>query len=662
MKKIKNIGILAHVDAGKTTITENFLFLSGETRQRGSVDDGSTVTDQLEVERQRGISVRSTYVSFRWKDTFINLLDTPGHVDFSAEVERVLRVLDGAIVVMSAVEGVQAHTVTIVERLKEMDIPFLIFINKIDRDGADFETLLYDIKKDLQLAPIPLWAPSDEGTPLANIYPYWDSSIPSNFQELDEKVIESIIELDDALIEQYLDENPILRSDLWKSAHKNIHQKKLTPVVTGMAKKNIGMEALLNAILEYLPDTTQETNRPLAALVFKIEHHKRYGRLAHIKVFEGAIHPKETVFNNRVNEERKVGLTKKMTLNKLADVDSITAGNIGLITGIADIYAGDILGNPKPIPESKTLQQPIMTIQVIPNAIQDYNALGQALQILDSEDPSLGLKWYKDEYEFHIQIMGAIQTEILKDQLSKRFGVETTLENPTIIYKERPLKQAEGYIRYWMPKPCWAIMTFLIEPGAIGSGVVYSSQVRQSDIHLKYQNEIERTIPRALKQGIKGWEVTDIKITLIAGEDHVMHTKPGDFILATPMGIMKGLQAAGTELLEPVLSFTIKAPEEHLGKIAGDLTRMRARFANPVFETGNFILNGFVPAASAVDYGIKLSSVTSGKGRIHLKLHGYEPCPKGEGTTRAYKGVSPLDESKWILHQRGAYKAEERIR
>ena len=343
-------------------------------------------------------------------------------------------------------------------------------------------------------------------------------------------------------------------------------------------------------------------------------------------------------------------------------MDSLKAGEIGIITGVSDILAGDILGEEGRIPPTNVLQNSVMTVQVVPDNKQDYHALQQALQILDSEDPSLALKWYKDSQEFHLRIVGPMQVEILENQVLERFGIVTRLEDPTVIYKERPLKKAEGYVRYWMPKPCWAIMTFLIEPGALGSGVIYESKVRTSDVHKKYQNEIQRTIPRALKQGIKGWEVTDLKITLIQGEDHEVHSRPGDFILATPMGIMRGLEASGTEFLEPVMDFKIKAPEEMLGKIVSDLTQMRARIGSPSFSSGYFILDGVVPAATSLGYSIQLSSLTSGKGRLVLKFKGYEPCPDSEGVLRPYKGVSPLDESKWILHQRGAYKADERER
>ncbi len=656
----KNIGILAHVDAGKTTLTENFLFLSGQTRQKGSVDNGSAITDSMSIEQQRGISVRSTAVIIPWKELIINVLDTPGHVDFSSEVERVLRVLDGAIVVLSAVEGVQAHTVTLVNILQEMGIPFVFFVNKIDRDGADFEFVLEAIQKDLGVSLLPINCPINEGTSQADIVSFWDGE--HEFLALKNQLLEHIIAFDDDLLEQFLEGQPLSGKKIFELGLKWVANGELIPVLSGSAKNSRGVEALLDAVVDYLPVPKQDLALPFSALVYKVEHHKLHGRLAHIRVFDGEIKTKDALFFPRNQETKNIGVTKKIVLNKLEDVDALKAGDIGIITGVADIYAGDILGQEGRIPPATVVQNPVMTVQVIPENMQDYHALQQALQVLDSEDPSLALKWYKESQEFHLKIVGPMQIEILENQILERFDIVTRFEDPAIIYKERPLAKAEGYVRYWMPKPCWAIMTFLIEPGEIGSGVTYESKVRTSDVHRKYQNEIERTIPRALKQGIKGWEVTDLKITLIQGEDHEVHSRPGDFILATPMGILRGLEASGTEFLEPVLDFTIKAPEELLGKVASDLTRMRARFGSPSFESGIFSLDGVVPAASSMGYSIQLSSLTSGKGRIVFRFKGYESCPDNEGVVRPFQGVSPLDEAKWILHQRGAYKADERER
>ena len=660
MKSTKNIGILAHVYAGKTTLTENFLFLTGQTRKKGSVDDGSAVTDSLVIEQKRGISVRSTAVTVPWKGQRINVLDTPGHVDFSSEVERVLRVLDGAIVVLSAVEGVQAHTISLVKILQEMSIPFLFFVNKIDRDGADFESVFEDVQKDLGVSLLPINCPENEGTHQADTVPFWEGA--SSFSQLKSQLVESIVEFDDRILTQFLEGDVLSEKEIFDLGLLLVKKGTLIPILAGSAKNSIGVAALLDAVVDYLPTPDLDASLPFSALVYKVEHHKLHGRLAHIRIFDGEVQSKGAVFLLREKESRNIGVTKKIMLSKLEDVDTLKAGDIGIITGVSDIYAGDILGVQGRIPAATVLQNPVMTVQVVPENKHDYHQLQNALQVLDSEDPSLALKWYKESQEFHLRIVGPMQTEILESQITERFGIPVRFEDPMIIYKERPLAEAEGYVRYWMPKPCWAIMTFLIAPGEIGSGMTYESKVRTSDVHRKYQNEIERTLPRALKQGIKGWEVTDLKITLIQGEDHEVHSRPGDFVLATPMGILRGLEACGTEFLEPVLYFSIKAPEEMLGKVASDLTRMRARFESPSFEHGYFSLDGVVPAATSLQYSIQLSALTSGKGRIIFRFKGYEPCPKDEGVVRPYKGVSPLDEAKWILHQRGAYKADERER
>ncbi len=273
----------------------------------------------------------------------------------------------------------------------------------------------------------------------------------------------------------------------------------------------------------------------------------------------------------------------------------------------------------------------------------------------------MDFKWFKEEREFHLKILGPIQTEVLKDSLSQRWGIEAEFLPPKVIYKETPAQSAEGYVRYWMPKPCWAIMTFLIEPGETGSGVNFENKVRTSDISQKYINEVKRAIPWTLKQGLHGYEVTDIKITLIKGEEHNVHSNPGDFILATPMGIMRGLENAGTDLLEPMYAFEIKAHQEFLGAVSSDLSQMRATLESPIFDGEFFILKGRVAVAEAMDYAIQFNATTSGKGRLKLSLDGYEKTVLTEDKTRPYKGVSPLDESQWILHMRGAFKADERM-
>lgn len=670
MQSIYNIGILAHVDAGKTTITENLLFLGGAIRQKGSVDDGSAVTDSLDIEKKRGISVRSAAVSFTWNEHKINLIDTPGHPDFSAEVERVLRVLDGVVLVVSAVEGIQAHTFTLWDACQDLEIPVLIFVNKIDRAGADFEAVLQTIRNEFRVNPFPVYGVQDEGLNNAGIVPLWTGGqmyINEENKQLKAMAIESIADFDELILEQYLDEKTIDNTLVLATAQKRIFQnidsqntEKTIPVFVGIAKTAIGMEELLTGIIEFLPPAIQKSNDELSGLVFKIEHDKTEGRQAHIRLFSGQLNSKENIYNHSQKTEIKIGLVQKKFTSKQEIIGTLLAGDIGVITGVKNINAGDVLGKPGLIKKAKSLHVPVITTQVKAVEDKDYNALAKALQVVNSEDPALDFRWYKAEKELHLRMIGPMQMEILETVLEKRFNIKAECGAPDIIYKETPSSTAEGFVRYWMPKPCWAIMKFLIEPGERGSGINYFSKVRQSDIHKKYQNEVEKTIPKALEQGIKGWEVTDIKITMIEGEDHEVHSRPGDFILATPMGIMRALENAKTTLLEPILNFEIKAPEETLGRIAGELTQMRAQFANPSFENAQFILKGTIPAATSINYSIQLNSTTGGKGRIRFNLAGYDICPKGEGKTRSFKGVSPLDESQWILHRRGAFKAEDR--
>lgn len=651
-----NIGVLAHVDAGKTTLTEHFLYNSGAIRTLGSVDKGSANTDSLTLEKERGISIKSTTTSFQWKDIKINLIDTPGHVDFSSEVERSLCVVDAVVLVVSAVEGVQAHTINIWESLQELDIPTLIFINKIDRQGADTETVLNQLKQDLKAAPIQIYTSENDG--LEN------ASIKSTFNDesnTTEEILEHLLNCDEVLLERYLNSEKISNKEYINSIRENTIGNKIIPVFCGIAKNNIGVTELLDGIIDFCPTSKSTINKNLSAYVFKLEHHKVFGTMAHIKVFSGKLISKSTVYNYTQQLETKINQTKQLVNTKYIDNVTLEPGDIGVITGVLGTKAGDIIGTPEGIPKLPQLHIPVLTVQVIPNKDSDYNSLAEALQQLDREDPSLCFKWFKAEKELQLLLMGQMQIEVLTHLLEERFSIKTSFTDPEVVYKETISTKAEGYIRYWMPKPCWAIMTFLIEPAQLNSGVSYSSIVSQNDVHIKYQNEIARTIPNALAQGLLGWEVTDVIITLIKGEDHNVHSRPGDFNLATPMGIMQGLKAGGTHLLEPILSFEIKAHESLLGKIASELSTRRAIFDSPLFIDDNFNLKGTIPVATSLDLSIKLNSITAGKVRLRIHFHGYDTCPKDEGVAREYKGVNPLDEAQWILHRRGAYKADERI-
>lgn len=646
---IRNVGILAHVDAGKTTITENFLYLSGQTKRLGSVDDGTAQTDFLDVERERGISVQSSNTTFEWEGVKINLIDTPGHVDFSADVERVLRVLDCAVLVISAVEGVQAHTETLWNALQNLNIPTIIFINKIDRTGADVELVIQEIKKELTEKLAILSDVADEATSKANVSFIW------NNQGLNDSIIEAIATTDENILDKYLDEHEFSFGELDNALIKAVRLCNLFPILMGSAKNSVGVRELLNAVIHYFPGPVSDESKPLSALVYKITHDKTMGQIVHVRVYGGSIKNREIITNVSQKKEEKVTQVRKLISNKYEDVGEVKAGDIAGICGLQHARIGDVLGVfSDDLPHNISLKTPLLTVQIKAENEKDYPALAEALQELSNEDPALDFEWLREEKELHVKIMGWIQIEVLEKILETQFGIKAKFDDPTVIYKETPAKKGEGFVRYWMPKPCWAIMKFLIEPADIGSGVVYESKIRVDDIQQKYQNEVERTIPNALKQGIKGWEVTDLKITLIEGEDHQVHSNPGDFVVATPMGIMNGLVNTGTALLEPLISFKISATEDLLGAITSDIHQMRGTFESPELENGKFVLTGILPVATSLDFPVRLSSRSGGKAKISTKFHGYQKCSDELGKTREYKGISPLDTSKWILKARKA--------
>ena len=649
---MKNLGVLAHVDAGKTTLTENMLFLSGSVRAAGNVDKGTSLSDGLEVEKRRGISVRSSALSFPWRDAQINLIDTPGHVDFSAEVERSLRVLDGAVLVLSAVEGIQAQTESIWKALEAMEIPVILFVNKIDRMGADSAAVVERLREEFSADVVALNRGEREG----GVEP----AVADLFDERDSRLIEAIAEKDDVLLEKYLDGEVLAPEALRAGLAACVKERTLFPALCGSAKNGVGIAELLDAIAAYLPDAGADSEGPVSGVVFRIDHDSKLGRIAGVRLYSGRLQNRDAVLNFTADREEKVTQIKKSFLNKYEDTGVLHAGDIGFLCGLPDAQIGDILGDPEPVPGGYALNEPLLSVQVEPRAEADRSRLAEALQQLSSEDPHLNFRWIPEERELHVKIMGAIQTEIVTEILESRFGLDAVFNEPTVIYKETPARSAHGAESYTMPKPCWAIVEYLLEPGERGSGVSYRSTVSVDAIKLKYQNEIAASIGDALKQGIKGWEVTDLEITLTDGSDHVLHSRPGNFKLATNIALMKGLTAADTILLEPINVFRITAPAEFVGKVTADVTLMRGRFEPPVTTGGSFVLSGRFPLATSMDYAIRLGALTGGRATLSVRFDRYEECPEGLGVVRPYRGISPLDRAKYILKMRGAITASFR--
>lgn len=662
--RIRNIGIVAHVDAGKTTTTEHILFESGRIRSLGRVDAGTAQTDWLDIEKERGISVRAATTEFTWKGCTVNLIDTPGHVDFSSEVERSLRVLDGAVLVVSAVEGVQAHTETLWNALKALRIPVLILINKMDRTGADAERVLQEIRSVLTPNALPIQRYAGVEESFEGVELLW-GNLPEEEQRLADvtgqpgqpeydALIGGLAEFDESLLEDYINGTPIPAS-AWVPRLKSLtHRAQIVPVLFAAASKGIGITGLMDAMVELLPPPSGSPEDPLSGIVFRLERDKGMGRLALVRLYGGRIRNRDVIRNATLGLDEKVTQIRKVHAGHSEDVGLLEAGDIAAVCGLSRVRIGDVIGSAGLIPPEHRLTVPLLTVQVKPLREADYPQLVAALQELSDEDPLLDLQWHQNERELHVKIMGPIQLEVLTHLLRSRFGLEAEFGQPTVIYKETPSRVGIGFVAYTMPKPCWAILKFHIEPGERGSGLQYSSVVKPEHLLPSYQNEVARRVPEALQQGLRGWEVTDLKVTLIEGEHHVWHTHPLDFVLATPMGIMDGLDRTGTTLLEPYVHFRIAAPEEASGKILHELTLMRAVFDYPVRTSDRLMVEGTVPVASSLDFPVKLSTLTGGRGTFTTRFDGYRECPQGFDIERPRRGVNPLDTSKYILSMRNA--------
>ncbi|MFX3636490.1 MAG: GTP-binding protein [Candidatus Pristimantibacillus sp.] len=647
----RNVGIFAHVDAGKTTTTEHMLYASGRTRALGSVDAGTALTDWMDVEKERGISVRAATTSFTWKGISFNLVDTPGHVDFLSEVERSLRVMDGAVLIISAVEGVQAQTEMIWHALRKLRIPTVIYINKLDRVGADIAVVLDDIRSYLSPDIIELQRPIGSEQQFERSEDLWRIDADPAAQTM---LIEAIAERDEELLQHYVNGKQISLKQWKEHAAVKARRAELFPVVYGASSKGIGVTELMDAVIDYLPAPNGDADAALSGIVFKIERDKTMGRMAFVRLYEGTMRNRDVIANFTQGLNEKVTQIRKVEGGRSEDLGIFTAGDIAAVCGMAHVRIGDVLGVPDAVPEEVKLAVPLLTVQAHWTDHQQYPAIVQALLELSDEDPLLDVQWLQDERELHVKVMGPIQLEILSNVLLNRYGLEVQFGQPSVIYKETPRQSGEGYIAYTMPKPCWAVLRFLIEPGERDSGLQYEAMVRAEELLPQYQSEVARRVPEALQQGLNGWEVVDLKVTLVEGQHHVWHTHPLDFAVATPMGIMNGLAAIGTQLLEPVLQFRIVVPEENGGRVMNDLVMMRGSFEAPILQGDRLIIEGRVPAATSLEYSMELNSLTKGRGTIATFFAGYEECPPDVTAERTRRGVNPLDQSKYILSVRKA--------
>lgn len=634
-KPIRNIGIFAHVDAGKTTLSEQLLAHAGAIRKKGSVDSGTAHTDLLPVERRRGISVKATCVKLEHKGVQVNLIDTPGHVDFMAEIERSLWALDAAVLVICAVEGVQPQTELLFQAMQKQHMPVLIFINKIDREGADVERVKEEIHRYL--------------SPKACLV------------DDEELMTEIVCDEDEELMELYLEGEEIEAGVLRDKFREICRMGVAYPILCGAALRDLGMEPVLDGIVDFFPAAVCVD--ALCGVVFAAQQDKALGRGVWVRLFGGRL-------ENRMSLDLAAGIdpmtgeekVEQRKISQIQDVDGSAAGlveggEIAIVYGLGDIPIGYVLGDETLLPhsiETGNLRKALITTQVIPQKAEDMQALRQACMILSGEDPMLEAQYIRSLNELHLHVMGKIQMEIIEEILQNRFQLAVTFSPPAIIYKETIREACEGYVAYLMPKPCWAILRFRIEPGERGSGVVYKSLISSKTLKLRYQHQVEQAIPLALNQGRLGWQVTDVKITLIDGNDHQWHTHPLDFIVATPMAIQDGLRNGGSVLLEPILEARFLLPEDCVGRVMSDVINMRGEVTDNISEGERVILKALIPVQTSLDYAATLAANTGGRGAMSVRLHGYQECALEQGAVAQRRSVDPLDMSKYILAARSA--------
>ncbi|MBQ8953941.1 MAG: TetM/TetW/TetO/TetS family tetracycline resistance ribosomal protection protein [Clostridia bacterium] len=643
--KTCSIGIFAHVDAGKTTLSEQLLLSSGAIRTPGSVDRGTAHTDRMDIERRRGISVRSTCAPLSWNGARVNLIDTPGHSDFSAEVEKSMWALDGAVLLLSGVDGVQPQAEVLFESLRSQRIPTLIFVNKMDREGADFNAVLTQARERLH----------------AGVTPLFD----------DDALMAAIAEQDDQALEDYLSGTIYPRSRLLARAKDLTREMALFPMLSGSALKGEGIEPLLDAVTTLLmPDDSSSDGDELCGIVFALDEDPVMGRGAYVRVFSGALRnrdqlnlaiPREGAYLSAIHTEpRKITQIRDIALEgRGEDKGALTAGEIGVVYGLGDVSAGQILGNEALLPRVMgrgKLKAPLMMVRVLPENPEKKPELMKALHQLSAEDPLLDVRQFLGE--MHVRIMGAIQMEILAEQMKTRFGLNVTFAEPQVIYRETIRQAAEGFVAYTMPKPCWAVIKLLIEPAPRGSGVSFRSVVPVRTIKERYQHQVEQGLVMGLKQGMLGWQVDDVSITLIDGSDHQWHTHPLDFIVATPMALMDGLRRGGSVLLEPIAEMRVTVPATLSGRVMSEIVAMRGETlrTESLESRDAMVLVAEAPVRTSFDFPTRLAAITGGRGALTMRVSRYQECPEEHTCPRA--GVNPLDTAKYILAARSALEGE----
>ncbi|MBV8811415.1 MAG: elongation factor G [Acidobacteriaceae bacterium] len=674
LEKMRNIGIMAHIDAGKTTTTERILYYTGRTHKIGEVHEGTATMDWMAQEQERGITITSAATTCQWRDITINIIDTPGHVDFTAEVERSLRVLDGACAVFDAVAGVQPQSETVWRQADKYGVPRICFINKMDRVGADFYHSVDTIVDRLNARPVPIQLPvgaEDQFKGVVDLVrmkariwrdetlgaKYDDVDIPADLvdkaKEYRDKLIEAVAETEDVLMEKYIEGTPITEQELVSGIRRATIAQKIFPVICGSSFKNKGVQNLLDAVCDYLPspldippvkgtaiDNPEEImerkssdSEPFSALVFKIMTDPFVGQLCFIRVYSGKLNAGDSVYNVTKGRKERVGRLVKMHANKREEIQEVLAGDICAAVGLRQVVTGDTICDEKaPIAlESIDFPAPVIQLAIEPKTKADQEKLGMAIQKLVSEDPTLRVNTDPETGQTILAGMGELHLEIIVDRMKREFNVEANVGKPQVAYRETIRANAEGeekYAKQTGGRGQYGHVKIRIAP-APGKGFEFENAIVGGAIPKEYIPAVEKGIAEALEGGIlAGFPMEDVHVTLWDGSYHEVDSSEMAFKIAGSIAVKKAVERAKPVLLEPVMRVEVTVPEEYMGSVNGDLISRRGRLEGTEIAGSTHIIKAMVPLSEMFGYATELRSRTQGRGSFTMHFGQYEEVPR----------------------------------
>jgi len=674
IERMRNIGIMAHIDAGKTTTTERILYYTGKTYKIGEVHEGTAVMDFMEQEQERGITITSAATTCEWRDIQINIIDTPGHVDFTAEVERSLRVLDGAVAVFDAVAGVQPQSETVWRQADKYGVPRICFINKMDRVGADFFRAMASIVDRLKCRPVAVQIPvgsEDQFRGVVNLVTmkarvwrdetlgalYDDVEIPEELLDQARKyreiMVEAAAEADDELLEKFLDTHDLSEEDILRGLRKATVDQKIFPVVCGSAFKNKGVQNLLDAVVDFLPSPADvppvegtavddpkvaiarraDDNEPFSALVFKIMTDPFVGQLAFFRVYSGGLSAGSSVYNVTKRRTERVGRLVRMHANKREEIQEVWAGDIAAAVGLRSVVTGDtICDEDHPILlESIEFPAPVIQLAIEPKTKADQDKLGMAIAKLVQEDPTLRVNTDPDTGQTILAGMGELHLEIIVDRMEREFNVSANVGKPQVAYREtiRTRSEAEGrFVRQTGGKGQYGHVKIRLEPMPPGSGFVFENAIVGGVIPREFIPAVEKGMAEALEGGVlAGYPMSDVKATLYDGSYHEVDSSEMAFKIAGSLAIKEAAQKAKPVLLEPIMAVEVVVPEEYMGDVIGDLNSRRGRIEGLELRGTSQIIKASVPLSEMFGYATELRSRTQGRGSFTMHFGRYEEVP-----------------------------------